>query len=59
MTTRKEFLKKFADMPLEKRNKVALNINHNNINQPVSWNVCWLEIQYNTELSKEILTKLN
>ena len=32
MMTKKEFLKIYSDMPIDKRNKVALNINYNNIN---------------------------
>ena len=56
--TRKEFLKKFSNMSHKERCEVALNLFYTRIDQPLSWYVCWLEINQRTKLSKEILDKL-
>ena len=53
--TREEFLKTYANIPINLRQETILIINE----QPITWNVAYLEISHNTKLGKEILKKLN
>lgn len=52
--TREEFLKTYANIPINLRQEVILIIN----GEPITWNVAYLEISQDTQLGKEILKKL-
>lgn len=48
------FLKVYANLPLNYREEVVLVLD----NQPISWNVAYLEISSDTKLGEVILDKL-
>jgi len=52
---REKFLKIYADIPLNLRKETILIFE----NEPISWNVAFVEIKNNTEKSKIILKGLN
>ncbi len=52
---REKFLKIYSDLPLNIRREVILIIN----NDPITWNVAYLEIKNDTDIGKIILKKLN
>ena len=52
---REEFLKIYADIPLSLRKEIILVLE----NEPISWNVAFVEISNRTSKSKTILKKLN
>ena len=54
MDTRAKFLKIYANLPLNERDRVIVIID----GQPLTWNAAWLEIDNNTTKGKEILEKL-
>lgn len=56
MDQRERFLNTYANIPLKLRDSVILVLDKKG---PITWNVAYLEIRYNTELSKEILNQLN
>lgn len=51
---REQFLKIYADLPISVRTEIILTLN----NEPITWNVAYIEIINDTPLSKEILDKL-
>lgn len=53
--TREEFLKTYADIPINLRKEIILVLENK---EPITWNVAYLEISQNTKLGKEILRKL-
>jgi len=54
--TREEFKKVYANIPLNLREEIILVLKNRG---PITWNVAYLEIEQDTELSKEILKKLD
>lgn len=54
MDLQTKFLKIYANLPLNERDRVIVIID----NQPLTWNSAWLEIDNNTEKGKQILEKL-
>lgn len=52
---RESFLKTYANIPINLRNDVILVLDNSG---PISWNVAYLEIKNNTDLSKKILEEL-
>ncbi|MGA2417967.1 MAG: hypothetical protein ABSF55_01915 [Candidatus Staskawiczbacteria bacterium] len=55
---REKFLRTFANVPLNLRTEIILVLEENNIKQPITWEVAYLEVKNNTERSKKILEKL-
>lgn len=55
---REKFLRTFANVPLNLRTEIILVLEENNIKQPITWEVAYLEVKNNTERSKTILEKL-
>lgn len=51
---RENFLKVYANIPLNLRDDIILVFNQ----QPITWNVAYFEIKTNTENSIKILTEL-
>lgn len=54
MDKRAKFLKIYANLPLNERDRVIVIID----GQPLTWNAAWLEVDNNTIKGKEILEKL-
>lgn len=54
MGDKERFLKIYSNLPLNLRKEIILVIN----DEPITWNVAYLEIDNKTELSKKILKKL-
>jgi len=54
--TKEQFLKIYANLPLGVRQEIILTIDDN---KPITWDVAFIEINNNTELSKSILEKLH
>lgn len=54
MNLKERFYKVFSNLPLGLREEIVLVINED----PITWRVAKLEIDNDTPLSKEILTKL-
>jgi len=52
--TKEKFLVVYSNLPLNVRKEIVLVIN----NEPITWNVAYLEISGNALLGKEILKKL-
>jgi len=52
---RESFLKTYANTPINLRNDVILVLGNSG---PISWNVAYLEVKNNTDLSKKILSEL-
>ncbi|MBI2584076.1 MAG: hypothetical protein HYW25_05385 [Candidatus Aenigmarchaeota archaeon] len=48
------FMKVYANLPIEERNQVIAVIDE----QPISWNMAYLEIRNKTELGQKISQKL-
>lgn len=55
---REKFLRAYANLPLNARKEIILVLEENNIKQPITWEVAYLEIKNNTLRSEEILEKL-
>ncbi len=60
---REEFLRAYANLPLNIRKEVILILEEKNergevIKQPISWEVAYLEVRNNTPRSEKILEKL-
>ncbi|MEK9167935.1 MAG: hypothetical protein AAB769_01225 [Patescibacteria group bacterium] len=53
-TLRENFLKVYANIPLNLRDEIVLVFE----NKPISWNVAYLEIKSNSDLSTKILSEL-
>ena len=53
-TLRENFLKVYANIPLNLRDEFVLVFE----NKPISWNVAYLEIKSNSDLSTKILSEL-
>lgn len=51
---RENFLKVYANIPLNLRDEIVLVFE----NKPISWNVAYLEIKSNSDLSTKILSEL-
>lgn len=56
--SREKFLRTFANVPLNLRAEIILVLEENNIKQPITWEVAYLEIKNKTERSQRILEKL-
>ena len=54
MELREKFLKIYADLPLNLRKEIILVLD----NEPLTWNVVYVEVVNNTSQSKKILIKL-
>ena len=52
---RRKFIKVFSNLPLGIRGDIIAVID----NEPMTWRVCWLEIDQNTEKGSEILNYLD
>jgi hypothetical protein len=52
---RVRFLRIYPDLPLSERASPCIVIDVNGKREPLSWHVCYMEIKYNTHLSKKIL----
>ena len=48
------FLKIYANLPMSLRDQIILVLN----DEPITWNVAYLEISEDTKLSNKILSKL-
>jgi len=51
---KEKFNKIYANLPLGVRQEIILTVD----NQPITWNVAFIEVQNDTPISKEILEKL-
>jgi len=54
MELKEEFFRIYANLPLEERNNVVVIINQ----QPISWNIAYIEIKNSTKLGQQILKTL-
>ncbi len=54
MDNRTKFLKAYANLPLNERDRVIVTID----GQPLTWNAAWLEVDNDTPKGKEISEKL-
>lgn len=54
MSLRERFLKIYANLPLALRGEIILVLD----NEPITWNVAYIEVYNNTEKSIKILKKL-
>lgn len=54
MDHRTKFLKIYANLPLNERDRVIVIID----NEPLTWNAAWIEVDNETPRGKEILEKL-
>lgn len=52
---RERFLKVYANLPISVRQEIILVLDDN---QPITWNVAFIEVNADTEVSKVILEKL-
>ncbi|MBU4223091.1 MAG: hypothetical protein KKA10_15985 [Euryarchaeota archaeon] len=48
------FIKVYSNLPINLRNEIILVVD----NQPLTWNVAYMELKNNTTLGKTILQKL-
>ncbi len=55
MDIRESFLKIYANIPLSLRKEIILVLD----NEPITWNVAYVEVFNKTDKSKEILQKLS
>jgi len=55
MNTKERFFKVYANLPINVRKEIIVVID----NEPISWQVAYLEISNDTKLSKIILEKLD
>lgn len=56
MNNQKEnFLKIYSDLPLGVRKEIILTLD----DKPITWDVAFIEVNNNTEISEIILEKLN
>ena len=61
---REKFLRAYSKIPIQLRNDTILlleqKLNHveSKIKTPITWNLAYIEIKQNTELSKKILEEL-
>ena len=55
MDLRERFLKIYANIPLNLRKEIILVLD----NEPITWNVAYVEVFNKTDKSKEILQKLS
>lgn len=51
---KKTFLKTYANLPINLRTEIIAVLD----DEPMTWNVCWLEIENDTKLGKRILKYL-
>ncbi len=54
MDNRTKFLKAYANLPLNERDRVIIIID----GQPLTWNAAWIEVDNDTLKGKEIVEKL-
>ena len=54
MNKKTRFSQIYANLPLPLRNEIILVID----DEPITWNVAWIEIKNNTKKGKKILEKL-
>ena len=54
MDKKQKFLKIYANLPLGIRHEIILVIN----NEPITWEVAFIEVSNDTALSEQILDKL-
>ena len=54
MNSRERFLRVYANLPLGLRGEIIVVLD----NEPISWNVAYVEVYNNTEKSIKILEKL-
>ena len=55
---KEKFLGVYANTPLNVRDTILLVIEDKGMKKPISWNVAYLEVKTDTELSKQILENL-
>jgi len=61
MKAKEKFMKIFKELPMGFRDELIVYVNEKNIGygiEPMSLNVCWMEIKNNTKLGKRILKQL-
>lgn len=51
---REKFLKIYSDLPLRMRKEIILVLE----DEPITWNVAYIEIENNTKFGEKILKKL-
>jgi hypothetical protein len=56
--SKEKFLKVYYNLPLNLREEVILVLDILGEKRPITWNVAYLEVKNNTDLSQEILKKL-
>lgn len=54
MGEKEQFLKIYSNLPLGVRKEIVVVID----NEPVTWDVAYIEVENDTEMSKRILSKL-
>lgn len=54
MTQKENFLKIYANIPLNVREEIILVVE----NEPITWKIAKMEVDNDTKLAKEILNKL-
>lgn len=54
MDNRTKFLKAYANLPLNERDRVIVTIE----GEPLTWNAAWIEVDNDTSKGKEIVEKL-
>lgn len=54
MDLKTRFSQIYANLPLNQRSEIVVVVD----NEPLTWNAAWIEINNDTEKSKEILEKL-
>jgi len=52
------FYRVYPNLPLFERNNACIVVNLNNMMEPLSWHVCFMEIKNKTKLSRKILKTL-
>ena len=55
---KEKFLSVYANTPLNVRDTILLVVEDKSMKKPISWNVAFLEVKSDTELSKQILENL-
>lgn len=57
--TLEQFMKTYANLPINVRGEIILVININGKDKPITWDVAYLEIKSKTKLGEKILKNLD
>lgn len=57
--SREKFIQAYSNLPLNARKEIILVLEEENVKQPITWEVAYLEIKTNSPRSQKILDKLN